>query len=73
MNLNTRDLKFLLYSAETFLGLFLLVAGSRFLSMAGEDLLSYGIAGIVLLFVGLGCVFFGCEAYLLRDDEDVWR
>jgi len=71
MYLSTADLKALVYGAETLFGALIAILGMRLLSIMGLDLLGFGISGVILVFVGLGLMFFGLEAYLLRDDPDI--
>jgi hypothetical protein len=73
MYLSTRDLKTLVYGAETIFGILIFLLGVRCLFLFGADPLGNGISGLVLLLVGIGLIIFGVETYLLRDDPDIFR
>ena len=75
MNFRYQDLKVAIYILQTLLGFVLLSASVTLFSTtaAAVDPLCYIIPAIVLTVVGVGCVFFGVETYLLRDDPDIWR
>jgi uncharacterized membrane-anchored protein YitT (DUF2179 family) len=70
-----RHLKEAVYVMQVLLGVSLITA-SVFLfnntSLATEPI-CYIVPGTILMIVGLSCVFFGVETYLLRDDPDIWR
>jgi ammonia channel protein AmtB len=74
MLFNYRELKKLLYIAQTLLGVvFIVLAWFQFnVSMnAAEGVLNF-IVAITLLVAGLLCVLFGLDAYLLRGEADIW-
>ena len=72
MELSHHDLKLLVYVAETLFGVVLVVAGWHYLSLAGDDLLGYGVSGLVLVVLGLFEILFGFETYVLRGELDIW-
>ena len=70
-----RDMKKALYILQTVMGV-LLIALSLFLlgnCAHATEPVCYIVPAVVLMVVGVGCVFFGCETLLLRDDPDIWR
>ncbi|MDR3615840.1 MAG: hypothetical protein P4L53_19935 [Candidatus Obscuribacterales bacterium] len=38
-----------------------------------EDPISSYISSVALLLTGIGNIFFSFEAYLLRNEEDIWQ
>jgi hypothetical protein len=72
MYLSTRDLKTVVYGAQAIFGILIFLLGVRYLLLIGTDPLGNGISGLILLFVGIVLVIFGVEAYLLRDDPDIF-
>lgn len=74
MNFSLHDLKESLYILETLFGVFLLALAYFALerALASPDVLFYLIPGLALLAAGGACVFFGIEAYILREDPEIW-
>ncbi len=56
-------------------GLFVIVISTMWMNRVDTAVepLTYLVPAVILFIVGLGCVFFGLETYLLRDDPDIWR
>ncbi len=75
MNFSYRDVLMVLYCGIAILGVVFL--GFSWycwkLSIMAEEPVSYWIASIVLLIVGIALIMFGLETYIFRDDPDVWR
>jgi hypothetical protein len=74
MNFSLLELKESLYVIETLFGVFLLVLAYSTLRMAFNtcDCLYYLIPGLALLVVSGACIMFGIEAFILRDDPEIW-
>ena len=75
MNFSNRDILTVFYSFITILGLILL-AFSWYLwkqSQAAAEPVSFWLAAIILLVMGIVLIMFGIETYIFRDDPDVWR
>lgn len=75
MFLSYHELKELIYIGETALGA-VFIAASMYqlhISAAAMNPISHVLTALILLVVGVGCVFFGVETYLLREDPDIWR
>lgn len=70
-----RELRILLYAAQAVLGLFLVALACHLFTACDtiQQPISQLVSGVVLFAVGLGCALFGLEAFLLRDDPDLWR
>lgn len=70
-----RELRILLYWAQTVLGLLFLALAYNLLVTADTvpEPLCNVVPGIILLGVGLGCTLFGLDTFLLKDDPDLWR
>lgn len=70
-----RNLKEALYVMHVLLGVSLIIAAVVLFNTTASatEPICYILPGIVLVIVGVGCVFFGVETYLLRDDPDIWR
>jgi hypothetical protein len=41
-------------------------------SKTAAEPLSYWLAAIVFLIIGIGLILFGIETYWFRDDPDIW-
>jgi len=74
MNFSLHNLKLSLYVLETLFGVVLLVLAylSLKLALTSSEGLFYVIPGLVLFSMGVACLMFGIEAYILRDDPDIW-
>jgi hypothetical protein len=74
MNFSLHNLKLSLYVLETLFGVVLLVLAYLSLKLAlnSSEGLFYAIPGLVLLAMGIACLIFGFEAFILRDDPDIW-
>ena len=74
MNLNTADLKKLVYSSMLSLGIVCLAISLILYSKItpDPDNISNYLTSFVLFFAGCGCTLFGVEAFYLND-EDIWR
>jgi len=70
-----RNLKEALYVMHVLLGVSLIIAAVVLFNTTASatEPICYTLPAIVLVIVGVGCVFFGVETYLLRDDPDIWR
>lgn len=75
MNFSNRDLLTVFYCFITILGLILLVFSWYIWkqSQTAVEPVSYWLAAIVLLIMGIVLIMFGIETYIFRDDPDVWR
>lgn len=75
MFLSYHELKKLIYVGETALGVVFIVASIYQLQISAVAMnpISHVATALILLVVGIGCVFFGVETYLLREDPDIWR
>ena len=70
-----KSLKQAVYVMLVLLGFTLIITGVVLFnttSFATEPI-SYILPGMILIVVGIGCVFFGIETYFLRDDPDIWQ
>lgn len=69
------ELKKILYIGQTVLGfLFLSLAWYQFqFSFNNPDSALNFITALILVTAGFLCVLFGLDAYLLRDEPDVWK
>jgi len=73
--LSYRNLKEAVYIMLVLLGVMLIIAAVVLFnttSFATEPI-CYILPGTIVMIVGIICVFFGVETYLLRDDPDIWR
>jgi hypothetical protein len=69
------ELKRILYIGQTVLGLiFLAISWFQFHIAVndGEGALNF-IVAITLLSAGFLCVLFGLDAFLLKDEADIWK
>ena len=75
MYLSYTDLKKILYVMGAVCGLVMIVFSVYLLGIAraAADPLGYYIPALILFVVGIGCVFFGVETYILRNEPDIWR
>lgn len=75
MFLSYHELKELIYIGEAALGVVFIGASmyQLHISAAAMNPISHIATALILLVVGVGCVFFGVETYLLREDPDIWR
>jgi hypothetical protein len=75
MRISMHDLKEAMYIVQTMFGFILLALGIHTLQMgkSSGDFATALITGVVLAIVGVGCLFFGLETYILKDEEDIWR
>jgi len=75
MDLSYLETKTLVYWSQTLLG-GLMVAVAVYLSglaSADADPFVYLIPAAILFVVGIFCLIFGVETYMLRDDSDIWQ
>jgi len=75
MFLRYYELKELIYAGQTVLGIILVLVSfyQLYLSASASAPLLNLLTALILAVVGGGCIFFGIETYLLRDDPDIWR
>jgi uncharacterized membrane protein len=74
VNFSNRDVLTVFYCFITILGLILL-GFSWYVwrqSLTAAEPVSYCLAAIVLLIMGIALIMFGIETYIFRDDPDVW-
>jgi len=69
------ELKEILYFAITFLGIIFLLAGIyQYLQALWATVpITHMVTSFILCVMGIICVMFGIETYMLRDDPDIWR
>lgn len=69
------ELKELIYLGQTALGVILVLLSFYQVHLSGFDSAPflYLVTALILFAVGVGCIFFGVETYLLRDDPDILR
>lgn len=74
MQLRYYELKEIIYIAETLLGVLLLLTSAWQYKLAAAVVqpASHVISAIILFVVGVICIFFGVETFLLRDDPEIW-
>lgn len=74
-NFSYPDLKATLYVVLAVGGIALLGAALHYLDLAvaDPDPVTYSIAALTLLVVGVVSIFFSVESFYLRDDPDIWR
>ena len=70
-----RDLKWALYIMQVLLGGSLIIASAVLFNTTAlaTEPICYIVPGAIMMIVGISCLFFGVETYLLRDDPDIWR
>lgn len=75
MFIKYHELRELCYVGQALLGFLFLGASIYQLDVAhvAAAPLFHMVTGLVLQVVGIGCLFFALEAYLLRDDPDIWN
>lgn len=75
VNFSYHELKKVLYLVQSLVGIVLIVYSAILFSTSAEHVepICYLIPAGVLAVVGVFCLFFGVETYLLRDDPDIWR
>ena len=61
------------YIVQTLMGLSWLGFAIYLFCKPDADLICDTIPAIFMIITGSVCVFFGIEAYLLRDDPEIWR
>lgn len=75
MNVTYQHVKKALYVLQSLLGVICLTVSFHFWTVAAMAMapILYVLPALVLTFVGVGCIGFGIETFLLRDDPDIWR
>jgi hypothetical protein len=74
VNFSYHDYKEALYVLQTLFGFLFVFMAFLLNTTAPAGLEVFHIVpAIILVIVGIGCIFFGVETYLLRDDPDIWR
>jgi len=70
-----QNLKQAVYVMLVLLGVTLIIAAVVLLNTTAvaTEPICYIVPGVILMGVGIACVFFGVETYFLRDDPDIWQ
>ena len=67
------DLKEAQYIWQSLMGLSWIAFALYMFCKPDANLICDTVPAIFMLITGSVCVFFGVEAYLLRDDPEIWR
>jgi uncharacterized membrane protein len=75
MHISYHDIKKALYLIMTMVGLFFIGLSVYLFNTCGAEMepASYILTAMVTFVVGIICVLFGVDTYLLRDEPDIWR
>jgi hypothetical protein len=75
MYFSLHDAKKAVYIFFGILGICLIIiAALQYKSeLSTTDPVSFYISSVVLLLAGIGNLFFSFEAYLLRNEDDIWQ
>jgi len=72
MNITRHDFDFLQYLLQPLLGVSWVILALFMFYRPHPNLLFDTIPAIILTIAGLSCIILGVEAYLLREDPEIW-